>query len=165
MSLGGEAASHPILEMIYKILEVVIIIAVTIAICYIVYRLIVNFYHDFRAADMENKDKRRYILPEERGRTRIEQEGRLSPLDFSPDARIRRIYIRLIRRHPEAEKIRPFHTPAEIEEAVLGGRKVWESAQEPLARVHACYELARYAPERVTAEDVRIMREAAREVR
>ena len=66
MSLGGEAASHPILEMIYKILEVVIIIAVTIAICYIVYRLIVNFYHDFRAADMENKDKRRYILPEER---------------------------------------------------------------------------------------------------
>lgn len=203
MPLAGEAASNPILEMLYRIFEVVLFIAVTVALCYLAYRLIVDFYHDFRAADMENKDKRRYILPEERERTRLAREERLSPFDFSPEARIRRIYIRLMKRHPEAEKIRPHLTPAEIEEAVLGYRSdaagnsripsaavasqaAWTdrsaSSDTPQAadsgsgnkaalpadamtRVHVCYELARYAPERVTQEDLRIMREAAREIR
>lgn len=164
MPFAGDAASNPILEVLYRIFEVALFIAVTVALCYLAYRLIVDFYHDFRAADMENKDKRRYILPEERERTLLEREGRLSPLDFSPDARIRRIYIRLMKRHPEAEKIRPHLTPAEIEAAVLGEWRLAEYA-DPLARAHACYELARYAPERVTMEDVRIMREAAREIR
>ena len=65
------------------------------------------------------------------------------------------MYVKYIRQHPGLDRIKPSHTPTELERAVTARGD---------ARIRELYERARYAPELTTDEDVREMKQEIRAV-
>jgi hypothetical protein len=126
----------------------------------LIYRVLRGLYFDFRAADPETGDSRRHLKPEEKKRKKRAALKRPAWLDFSIAGRIRRRYLAFLLLHPEHTKIRASQTPEEVLETVSGLR-LDQSGQ--LAGIHRIYEKARYAPEEVNAEDLKMIRESIRE--
>lgn|GEM_PF-2247102 len=126
----------------------------------LIYRVLRGLYFDFRAADPETGDSRRHLEPEEKKRQKSAALKRPAWLDFSIAGRIRRRYLAFLLLHPEHTKIRASQTPEEVLETVSGLR-LDQSGQ--LAGIHRIYEKARYAPDEVNAEDLKMIRKSIRE--
>ena len=147
----------PWMHLVWFVLERVFGILFLLLLAYSCYRALYDFYYDFRAADPETGDTRKRTQTREKLQ-RIKRP-RLSVLDFSPAARIRREYRRFLLKQPGREEIEKSHTPAQLEEVAGGpgaaGRENWKT-------IHRIYEKARYGPGQVTARDLALMREAIR---
>ena len=147
----------PWMHTLWFILERVFGVVFLMILAYAFYRSLYDFYYDFRAADPETGDTRKRT--ETREKIRRTRRESLSPLDFSPRARIRREYRRYILSLPGKEKIEASHTPAQLEEAASGpGRDPGQDRKV----IHDLYEKARYGKEKVTGEDLEEMRAAVR---
>ena len=96
----------PWMHTLWFILERVFGVVFLMLLAYAFYRSLYDFYYDFRAADPETGDTRKRT--ETREKIRRTRRERLSPLDFSPRARIRREYRRYILSLPGKEKIEAF---------------------------------------------------------
>lgn len=147
----------PWIHLVWFVLEKIFGVIFLMLLAYTFYRALYDFYYDFRAADPETGDTRKRTQTRER--IRRVWKNRLSPLDFSPSARIRREYRRFILRQPGADRIERSHTPSQLEEAA-GGRQA--PLREDWKTIHRIYEKARYAPGEVTGEDLVLIREAIR---
>jgi hypothetical protein len=147
----------PWIHTLWYVLERVFGVVFLLILAYAFYRSLYDFYYDFRAADPETGDTRKRT--ETREKILRKRRERLSPLDFSPRARIRREYRKYILSLPGKEKIEESHTPAQLEEAASGpGRDPGEDRKV----IHDLYEKARYGKEKVTGEDLEEMRAAVR---
>ena len=147
---------HPYLSLLWKGLQFVTLTIAMVAFVYLIYRFMVNFYIEFRSADVETDDVHLQIVnTEDRKQSRIVRERTRKPGFFSPAARVRRMYVKYIRQHPGLDRIKPSHTPTELERAVTARGD---------ARIRELYERARYAPELTTDEDVREMKQEIRAV-
>lgn len=147
----------PWIHTLWYILERVFGVVFLIILAYAFYRSLYDFYYDFKAADPETGDTRKRT--ETREKVRRRRREKLSPLDFSPRARVRREYRKYILSQPGRARIEPSHTPAQLEEAAGGpGRTAGENRKV----IHDLYEKARYGEDRVTKEDLEEIRAAIR---
>lgn len=152
--LAAFQEEHPYLTMLWHAVQMTMCVISMFVAAYLLYRLWVEFYRNFRTADLETDDVRLKIVNEEdKSRSRAPRKTTRRMGFFSPAAKVRRMYVRYIRRHSGLERIRPSHTPTELEFAVTARGDV---------RIRDLYERARYAPELVTEEHVREMRECCR---
>ncbi len=146
----------PWIHTLWYVLERVFGVVFLLILAYAFYRSLYDFYYDFRAADPETGDTRKRT--ETREKILRKRRERLSPLDFSPRARIRREYRKYILSLPGKEKIEASHTPAQLEAAAGPGTDREEERQV----IHDLYEKARYGAGKVTGEDLQKMRAAVR---
>ena len=152
--LAAFQEEHPYLSMLWYAFQMLMCVISMFVAAYLLYRLWVEFYRNFRTADLETDDVRLKIVNEEdKSRSRAPRKTIRRMGFFSPAAKVRRMYVRYIRRHSGLDRIRPSHTPTELEHAVTARGDV---------RIRDLYERARYAPELVTEEHVREMRECCR---
>lgn len=150
MALAAYQEEHPYLMMMWRAVELAISIVGIALFVWILRNVWKEFYREFRTADLETDDVRLKIVNEEdRKQERVAAKRVRRPGIFSPAARMRRMYVRYIRSHPGVDRIRPSHTPKELEAAVEAHGDV---------RIRELYERARYAPGLVTDEDVREMK-------
>lgn len=147
----------PWMHTLWYILERVFGIVFLLILAYAFYRSLYDFYYDFRAADPETGDTRKRT--ETREKVQRRRRERLSPLDFSPGARIRREYRKYILSRPGRNRIEASHTPAQLEEAAGGPGK---GPDDDRKLIHDLYEKARYGGGKVTGEDLEEMRAAVR---
>ena len=148
------AANNPLLELIWLWLERIVLVITAAAILFIIYYLLKEFVFDLKASDAEGRDVRKRIdRAETKKKIPREKESGLSVFDFSPAARIRRLYLGYMKLQPGAKNIRSSETP---EEQMETAGCVSDAREE----IRALYEEARYAPERADAEMLTAMREA-----
>ena len=148
------AANNPLLELIWLWLERIVLVITAAAILFIIYYLLKEFVFDLKASDAEGRDVRKRIdRAETKKKIPREKEPGLSVFDFSPAARIRRLYLGYMKLQPGAKNIRSSETP---EEQMETAGCVSDAREE----IRALYEEARYAPERADAEMLTAMREA-----
>lgn len=147
----------PWMHTLWFVLERVFGVVFLMILAYAFYRSLYDFYYDFKAADPETGDTRKRT--ETRERVRKRHRKRLSPLDFSPRARIRREYRKYILSRPGRARIEPSHTPSQLEDAAAGPAK---GPGEDRRIIHDLYEKARYGKGIVTGEDLEEMRAAVR---
>ena len=148
------AANNPLLELIWLWLERIVLVITAAAILFIIYYLLKEFVFDLKASDAEGRDVRKRIdRAETKKKIPREKESGLSVFDFSPAARIRRLYLGYMKLQPGAKNIRSSETP---EEQMETAGCVSDAREE----IRALYEEARYAPERADAGRLAAMREA-----
>lgn len=153
--LAAYQEEHPYLSMLWSAFQFIIGVFCLALTVYLLHHFFVEFYRDFRTADLETDDVRMQIVEEkDKLRSRVPKKAARRVGFFTPAAKIRRMYVKYIRRYPRLERIRPSYTPTEIERAVIAHGD---------ARIRELYERARYAPELVTEEQVREMRICCRD--
>lgn len=157
MQMPAGQELFPWIHTLWYVLERVFGVVFLLILAYAFYRSLYDFYYDFRAADPETGDTRKRT--ETREKVRRRRRERLSPLDFSPRARIRREYRKYILSQPGRDKIEPFHTPAQLEEAAGGPGK---GPGDDRMLIHDLYEKARYGAGKVTGEELEKMKSAIR---
>ena len=147
----------PWIHTLWFILERVFGIIFLMILAYGFYRALYDFYYDFKAADPETGDTRKRT--ETREKVKKRRSRRLSPLDFSPRAAVRREYRKYILSYPGRDRIEASHTPVQLEEAAAGPERV---RGEDWKIIHDLYEKARYGGGMVTKDDLEEMRSAIR---
>ena len=148
------AAENPLIKLIWIWLERIFIALTAAAVLFIIYYLIKEFIFDLRASDAESRDTRKRIDRVEKAKKLpSEREPGLSVFDFSPAARIRRLYLRYMKMQPGAKNISLSETP---EEQMVTAGCVAAARDD----IRAIYEEARYAPERASEGTLAAMREA-----
>jgi hypothetical protein len=147
----------PWIHTLWFILERVFGIIFLMILAYGFYRALYDFYYDFRAADPETGDTRKRT--ETREKVKKRRSERVSFLDFSPRAAVRREYRKYILSYPGRDRIESSHTPVQLEEAAAGPERV---TGEDWKIIHDLYEKARYGGGKVTKEDLLEMRSAIR---
>lgn len=101
-----------------------------------------------KARGMDDRECVTQTFDLEQALTKNRRKGE-NPLDFSPDARVRRIYRKVInRQRRKGQSVPVWMTPAEIENMVQ------LPEQESYRQLHAVYEKARYSEAGCTDEDV-----------
>lgn len=174
-----DAISSILMIILTAIWETLIALQRIIAMVLIVW-LVIQFckwiYHAFRAADLEERHAIAWQRTTERAVWAArERTHTLSPFDPAPSARIRRSYIRFIRKGTGYRNIRPSMTPEEILTiTVIDGRTLGQGngrgdyTLEPdnwrIERIRQLYEIARYTPAQCTLRDAAEMKRIVREV-
>lgn len=165
----GESADSnlvAILTMILEILTVICRLAAVIAVIYGVVYLCKWLYRSYIAAAPDERthltwrQARDQVVAADPMRTH-----RLSPLDPTPAARIRRAYVRLLKRGEGYRVLRQSMTPTEQMTVTVNIDNSNSPNQEELMRrIRLLYEKARYLPSQCTLQDVRSMRKAIQEI-
>ena len=162
-------------DLLVKILDA-LFTALAVAIAILLLVLLVRTIKDLYRRFVENGKRRgvvkEYLRPGERSerivslKTHSAERG--PGLKLTPDATIRRQYIRLIRHMPNASGIRDSETPMELERTAaqqVGSPLLASSGEEAGAlpeEVRRLYEKARYAPHSCTAADARLFKSLVR---
>lgn len=145
--LYGPAPVMP--QWVNYLLTAIAAVCVLATVIYAVYAVSRHFRSSFR----DNQDVVQYLGSDLSEDSPFEKRGRKRSwlFDRSPGALIRRCYRKRVLRGSK-EPPKRWQSPAELEAA----------AGLENAQLHSLYEKARYSAEPCTAEDVRLMREAAK---
>lgn len=156
-----EPKNNPALEAFWNVVFALLAVIGIIIFSMLVWSFFKNFLREFRLARKENNDVVVYVPPAETEER--EREAPKSPgfFDRTPEAKIRRLYLRFIQKQPGAKRIHASETPSELE-MTAGVRDSDFSANASVQEVHEIYERARYSTLGVTNEDVRRMRGAVK---
>ena len=146
---SGPSLWLKILEFFLELLGTVLLILLVFLLLRAVYRKITDALHKLFASEQETRE---FLMPDLRqeklSREETRKERRLFT-DLSPDGRIRKLYIRSIRRLQKREQIIPrSSTPQEIEGCV----KLEKTAGNLL--LHEVYEKARYSRDGCSSSDL-----------
>lgn len=161
MGLGEEAVSEP--NVFLETLTNLLFAAILIALAYSLIRLLVLLFQKFRADFARTKrmdgDKVEALRPGEKNERAsfVRTAERRRFWDRSPNARIRKLYRKMILAGAGADKVRGSHTPRELETVSLG-----ETADT--GRVHEIYEKARYSGTDCTQEEAALVRERLKDL-
>lgn len=143
----------------YQLVSLIVSVCVVVHLCKALYR-------SYMAASPEE----RHPIGWQLSRDKVAAVGgrvskRLSPLDPSPAARIRRSYVRLLKRGEGYSDLRPSMTPAEQMTVSVNNKPESDLQDDAVMReVRLLYEKARYLPSQCTLQDVRAMRKAVQEM-
>ena len=163
--------TNPVITAIWNILFAILGVVVITFLVWALFKAVRELIGRFMKTGRKGSIVRDYTRP---GETREKLAGSLSMgssgspgLSLAPDARIRRMYIKLIRGLPGASNIRDWESPEELEATALEDPMKKEAGltdQLP-EDIRVLYEKARYAPRSCTADDVRRMKLAVNHVR
>ncbi len=146
-----ENTGPTLFTMILNILAVILIIVLIIAaIVGVVYGIIMLFRHFYQPIH-ENDDTQEFIKEEKAdisAYSHAEKKEASLFFQFDPQAVIRKMYIKVIKKGIHTEPIPETLTPSELEQ--LAGVSYTEAS----ILLHELYEKARYSPETCTKDDV-----------
>ncbi|MBQ7679780.1 MAG: hypothetical protein IJT34_08020 [Butyrivibrio sp.] len=181
MMLPEPEETNPLWVALWDALFTVLAIVVFAALAVVAIHGIREFLRRFRETRGYHATGRGYLRPGEKSEHVSLHHGRGGGngpgLRLTPDATIRRLYIRAIRHQPNASGIRASHTPLELEQAAVDARAMspllataeqpeGAAVTEPFPKeMRLLYEKARYAPERCTSADVKQFRNMIRSLR
>ena len=160
------ADDNVLLEVLWDLLFFTISVFVLVAIVYTIYKVVRSFIKEFNQRrnglrDRLGNDKVEFLNPlaeEGLGLT----GGRRNRMRFSerlsPRGSVRRLFRDYISKGKGFEDIRDYQTPKELEETAAVTKEPIEKGQDPVA----LYEKARYSSLPITADDVKLMKNAVR---
>ena len=140
-----------ILDIIIKIFAFILIAALSVWLIYIIYKKLSQSFKRKR----KYTEVREFILPEMLRERTKDKETKKEPgllFDMSPNGRMRKLYVRRIKKAGKRMKIPGSYTPEEIED-FAGLAK-----DEERTGLHECYEKARYSKEGCNIMEVRMFR-------
>lgn len=132
----------------------------------VIVHLCKSLYRSYMAASPEERHPIGWQLTRDRVVTAGSRSSkRLSPLDPSPAARIRRSYVRLLKKGEGYSGLRPSMTPAEQMTVSVNCAPGPDLPDDSVIReIRLLYEKARYLPLQCTLQDVHAMRRAVQEM-
>ena len=123
----------------WDILTLICLVIVTVLIVRFLIKLAADFYRRFQDVSFgSDRQVSEFLEPGEKNES-ADLTGRIRIWDRSPEAVIRRRYIRVIKKQPGADRIAPAHTPLQLELAAMGEER------EKHVELHDLYEKARYS--------------------
>lgn len=159
---GSNSILVIILTAIWETIMVLYRLAGVAAIVYGIAYLCKWVYRSFREATLDERVQRNWQLSHERDHVTGNMiKTRLSAMDPTPAARIRRTYIRFLKRGEGYRQLRASMTPEEQMTASVNPEGILSMEQEAALReIRLLYEKARYLPSKCTLHDVRAIRQA-----
>lgn len=150
--LGPAGRTNPLWDVLWNILVVITVAAFVFLVLRGIWELLHRLSEDFAQSLPEVGSDRRILLSGEQKREGIHRERRRERGALSARRRIRRLYVRLLRRG-NTSSLTPADTPSQMEEKALGAVQ---------GQAHELYERARYSAEEITRQEAEQMRQAVR---
>ena len=171
---GAAGTANPILQIFFQILEYAAFVIFAAIAAFLVYRIFLALYRNFRGARIRGTDTFEYYKPEQKKeKAAAGTRDTVSFFDRSAEASVRRRYIRLVREGTRFDAVEKSDTPHEIERKTIADGQTGEALEteepgdterSPAERIHRIYEKARY-DRKATAEDLAAMRESEKELK